>query len=286
MRNLIFQEANSIEEALQLIENVGEEIRTIAGGTDLAVELRSESNEEGKALKVMDISRIKGLKGIDMDGEIIRIGALTTHTEIEESSIILKYAPVLAKACSQVGGPQIRNRGTLGGNIVNASPAADSVPALVALNAILLLKNSTGTREVSISDFIAGPYMTVIAADELLISISFRRMQVDTEYVFVKVGRRKALSISRMNLALMGHKDEEGKVDDIRFAAGSVMPKPRRIREIEEIFLGKVPNEDLFLQAQAIIQDVMVKESGIRKSTTYKKPVIGELTYSALRECF
>jgi CO/xanthine dehydrogenase FAD-binding subunit len=282
MKNFILQTALSVDEALQFLKDASGTAKVIAGGTDLIVGLRDESLEEEKAKTVLDISRIKELKTIAMNDETIRIGALTTHAEIAESSLILKYASILAEACSKVGGPQIRNRGTIGGNIINASPAADSIPALVALDAKLLIQGPTGTKEISIVEFITGPYMTTIATDELLVSISFKRVLENSKHVFVKVGRREALSISRMNLALISHTDKAGKIDDIRFSVGSVTPRPRRIGEIEKIFLGKEPVEDMCIQAKTMIQDIMVKESGIRKSTVYKKPVIGDLTYSAL----
>lgn len=284
MRNVFLNKVKSIDDALRISEESKGDKQFIAGGTDVIVKLREEEDIPGNEITLIDVYDIPELKEIKEEADTLIIGAAVSHREIEDSEILQKHAPLLLAACRDIGGPQIRNRGTLGGNIVNASPAADSVPALIVLNATLRLIGPSGEERVSIEEFFVGPYKTRIKEDQILVSIEIEKLKPDTKSNYLKIGRRKALSISRMNVAVAIHKDEQGKVDDMRFAAGSVMPKPRRITEVESIFMGKKPTEEMLLEAKETIGDVMVKESGVRKSTVYKKPVIGDVTYSSIKK--
>ncbi len=282
MRDVKFLKATSIGEAITFLDEYRGQAQLIAGGTDVLVQLREEEKTISSPLCLVDVFDIMDMRAIQEEGDLIRIGSMVTHTEIAESAFLNQAVPFLSLACSQVGGPQIRNRGTVGGNIVNASPAADSVPVLIALDAMVHLRSNKGKREVPLSAFFVGPYKTSIDEGELLTEITFKRLPEGSKTNFVKVGRRRALSISRMNLAVSMHCDAQGHVDDMRFAAGSVMPRPRRIKEIESLFLGKTATPELLQKAKEEIGEVMVRESGIRKSTIYKKPVIGDITYSAI----
>ncbi|MEW6623346.1 MAG: xanthine dehydrogenase family protein subunit M [Bacillota bacterium] len=274
----------SVKEACRLLAQHKEKAKVIAGGTDLMVQLRDEDKKLKDIAYVIDINHLKELKYIKKDGDYLRIGALTTHDEIYKSELINEAVPFLAQAVNTVGSPQIRHRGTIGGSICNASPAADPVPPLVALDAQLKLVSAKGEREVSLLSIFEKPYVTNLAPDELLVEVYFKGLPENTKTSFIKLGRRKALAIARMNIAAAITLDSEGKVVEARIAPGSVLPKPDRVRTAEELLLGKAPDQKLLEEAGRKVSEEMIKRSGIRWSTEYKKPVIEALTQRVINQ--
>jgi CO/xanthine dehydrogenase FAD-binding subunit len=270
-----FKRPQTLTEALEIYSSGGYSI--IAGGTDVIVELRKEKKIEQD---ILDITGLDELKGIRKDGKNIIIGALSTFSDVFRNPIIEKEAPLLKEAVRNAGSLQIRNRGTIGGNICNASPAADSVPALVALDAMLTLASPRGERMVKLDEFITWPYATDIKEGEILKSISFSPPEF-TGYHFYKLGRREALAISRMNVAVM-LKIKGGKIEKAFISPGSVMPSPGRVSGAEKLVEGKNPSKELFEKAGVKVSEIMIKESGIRWSTEYKKPVIEQMVKRAL----
>ena len=278
-----FVRAESLEEALEFLSRNGGETKVIAGGTDLTVELRALSEGDEGPRYILDITAIEELRGIAEEGPIISIGALTTHREAAESPLIRKNAPLLSTACSTVGALQHRNVATVGGNIINASPAADSVPALIALDAEAVFRSVKGERTSLLKDIFVKPYKTNIEPDEILTRIRFGKLPEGAKSAFVKLARRNALAISRMNVAVVVMLD--GKtITEARIAPGSATPMPDRIAIAEEVLAGKEPSEELFKLAGEKVSEEMIKRSGIRWSTPYKKPVIEALTARALRQ--
>jgi len=275
--------AESLEEALDFLSRNGDSSKIIAGGTDLMVELRDISPGEEGPGTVLDITPIDELKGIEDDGKVITVGALTPHREISTSPVIRKYAPLLASACSTVGAAQHRNVATIGGNIINGSPAADSVPALVALNAEAVFQSSSGKRVSLLKDIYLKPYQTDIKADEILTALRFSHLPQGARSSYIKLGRRNALAISRMNVAVV-LVIREGKITEARISPGSTTPTPDRISSAEDILIGQEPSEELFRRAGQAVSEEMINRSGRRWSTPYKEPVIAALTTRALRE--
>lgn len=267
-----------VEEAVKKLAT--EKYRIIAGGTDIIVEMRNKLSIE---FDLMDITGLDELKHISEKGSRIHIGALVSFSDIFYSETIQNKAPILKAAVKNAGSVQIRNRATIGGNICNASPAADSVPALVALNAAVHLIGSRGSRDVPVEEFITGPYRIAIKKDEILSGVSFNKTGNSYGYSFYKLGRREALAISRMNVAVMLN-IEDGKINDAVISPGSVMPAPGRIKEAEEIILGREPSPEVFRLAGEKVARVMVEKSGIRWSTEYKKPVIQTMVARALSQ--
>ena len=267
--------------ALDLISQYGKKARLIAGGTDLMVDLRK--NKCAQIEYVIDISNLKELAYIKEDNDKIRIGSLTTHKSIVVSQLIDKYAKVLALGCQEIGSPQIRNRGTIGGNIITGSPCADSVTPLVALDAILVIESKEEIKEVPINEFYKGPYKPKIKEDEFLKEIYFKKISSDYKSNFFKVKRRNAVSKSRINIAALGKLDSTGQVEDIRLAPGSITPKPQRFKNAEDVILNKKPNKKLIEQISEQVANTMIEKSGYRWSTEYKKPVIKSLTKRILR---
>jgi carbon-monoxide dehydrogenase medium subunit/xanthine dehydrogenase FAD-binding subunit len=275
--------AESLAGALDILADDGPGIKIIAGGTDLLVELREISPGEKGPGSLLDISSLPELKGIGDDGSVITVGALTTHREITLSPVIREHAPLLATACATVGAVQHRNIATIGGNVINASPAADSVPALVALNAEAVFKSRRGERVSPLKDIFVKPYLTDIKADEILAALRFARLPAGSRSAFIKLARRKALAISRMNVAVV-LVIREGRIEEARISPGSATPAPDRIGAAEKVLIGKEPGEQIFREAGRALAAEMINRSGRRWSTPYKEPVIAALTTRALRE--
>lgn len=271
---------SSLEEAFDILaNNVG--ARILAGGTDLLIELRKMPINE--KVVVVDISKLAALRFINEDDHHIFIGPLVTHYELTQSEIIKREFPFLSRAASLVGSPQIRARGTIGGNICNASPAADTVPVLIALDAKAKLKGKNGERVLLIGDFIKGPYKTERKPDEILVEIIIERLKAGFGFSFVKLGRRNALAISRMNVATAVRVDD-GIISEVRLACGSVFPVTKRVSLAESFLVGKTPSIELFSQAGEIVGEEMIKSTGIRWSTPYKRPVIAAMVKNSLLE--
>lgn len=281
MREFNYLNPQSIGETLELLHTYAGRAKVVAGGTDLLIELRKDEGPADLEV-VLNIAHFSELQYIKADGEWIRIGSGTTHALLAESALLLENVSALAQAARTVGSPQIRNRGTVGGNILNASPAADTVPVLVALDAVLTFKSLAGERQVPITDIYVKPYKTNVQPDELLTEVAFKRLAPTATSAFIKLGRRNALAISRMNVAVIVDRDSEGNVLDLRIAAGSTTPKPGRTKSAEAILVGQKPTEELINLAARKVSEEMVAITGYRWSTEYKEPVIEVLVRRAI----
>jgi CO/xanthine dehydrogenase FAD-binding subunit len=283
MKEFDYFSPDSLREACAILAESNGGARLLAGGTDVLVELRKPS-AHGPA-SIVDISRIVELKGISESGEFVIIKPLTTHSEVFRSDIVTRYAPLLRTAVSSIGSPQIRNRGTIGGNIMNAAACADTVPPLMALNARLILKSASGEREIGLSDFFVKPYVTNAGRDEILSEIRFQRLGANMRGSFVKLGRRNALSIARLSVAAVLKIDRNGIVQEARIVPGAAFPSWRRVKDAEDMLVGQKPSRDLFQKAGKMVSDVMIALTGRRWSTEYKEPVIAVLVRRALEAC-
>jgi CO/xanthine dehydrogenase FAD-binding subunit len=255
MQDFQFYTPDSIEEALDLLSEKTETCKIIAGGTDLIPSLRKE---EIQPAHVMNILEIQELKGIQEQEDGIRIGPATTFTAISNHQIIKRFLPLLGETASWVGGPTVRNRGTLGGNICTASPAADVLPALLALEGVLELQSrTTGTRYLPAAEAIAGPYRTRLRPDELLTGILIQRLAPGARHAYEKLARRHAMARATMSLAVVLLLDGSGAIADLRIVPGAVEAVARRIKAAEKILLGKRPDEHLVKEAaEALIADL------------------------------
>ncbi|HMA58707.1 MAG TPA: xanthine dehydrogenase family protein subunit M [Halanaerobiales bacterium] len=274
--------ANSLEEALDILAEKKKEVRMVAGGTDMLVQIHHESDDLKGMEYLLDISSIPGLDLIEDNNEYLKIGALCTHSEIMDSVLVNEKFPILKKAAEVIGSTQIRNRGTVGGNINNASPAADLVTALIALDASVVLHSKHGKRELSLSEFITGPYMTDRYEDEILTEVKVPYIQGEYFDCYQKVKRRQAVAIARINLAVIT-KLKDNKFDDIRIAFGSATPTAMRFREIEAELEGSDLNKIDYDKLADETGQAMVNITGERWSTPYKRPVVGNLLKRALQ---
>jgi len=276
-----FLTTQKIEEALNYLDKFTK-VHILAGGTDLLVNLYKESPRLPHFDYLLDISNIPELKVINLINNFIEIGPLVTHSRLIDDSLVREYFPILVTAAQTIGSTQIRNRGTIGGNILNASPAADLLPPLIALRAEVELTSRKGKRVSSLEEFLAGPYKTKIQANELLTKIKIPLLGDNYYTDFQKIGRRKALSIARLSLALVTKIDEESIFQDARVVPGSATPYPQSLPKTEEAINGKsVSNIDLE-EIGKITSKEMVSITGERWSTPYKKPTIAVLIKRAL----
>lgn len=283
MREFTYLHPKNISETLVLLEQYKRKAKILAGGTDLLIELRKDQGFEELEV-VINIAHLVELIYIHEDGDWIRIGANTPHIDLVKSTLLQKQVSALPDAARTVGSPQIRSRGTIGGNIMNASPAADVVPVLVALDAILTFRSAQGERQVAITEIFEKPYQTNIPPEELLVEIAFRKLPPTAKSAFIKLGRRNALAIARMNVAVVIDQGEDGIIQDIRIAPGSTTPKPTRIKIAEGVLLGHKPTEELIERAGFKVSEEMINLSGYRWSTDYKNPVIEVLTCRGIRK--
>lgn len=271
---------NSIEEAIELLWQAKGKAKVIAGGTDLVIGLRSG---DCTPPSIIDITRIEELRKIEEKNGAVSIGAAVTHSEIASSPLVKKYGKILSDAASEIGSPQIRNLGTIGGNIVNASPAADTIPPLMVLNAMGRVVSRGGEKEVPLSQLFKGPYETNLKPHDLLIQITFQKLPPETKSSFVRLARRDAMAIARMNVAVT-LQIGKNRIEDVRIAVGSVTPTPQRMSEAEAFLKGKLPDQRSLQKASFKVSEAMIQRSGIRTSTSYKKPVVEALFMRAVKK--
>jgi CO/xanthine dehydrogenase FAD-binding subunit len=252
----------------------------IAGGTDVMVQYAA-----GKlpGRKLVSIWNLPELRRIEVFADEIRIGAGCTYTDLREHEIVGHEFPLLATAASWTGGIANQNRGTLGGNIANASPAADSLPALLVYEAELLLVSIRGERRVPYRDFHTGYKKTKLAGDELIRAISLPRRFSEHFSFTRKVGARRAQAISKVCVAALGRL-AGGIVEDVRIALGSVAPVPLRLVETERVVRGKAIEPSLLLLARQASAGEIRPIDDMRSTVRYRSAVVGNLVVEFLQK--
>jgi CO/xanthine dehydrogenase FAD-binding subunit len=279
MASLDFVQAASLADAVALLNAPGLRCRPIAGGTDLVVAMRQSGPWFDR---LVDITAVPELLAIEATTDQFRIGAAVTFARVAAHPLLRTAAPMLVEACLTVGGPQIRNTGTLGGNVINAAACADSLPPLVALDAQAHVVGKDGERTLSITELVTGPHQTTIRAGELLTYFTFPKLPVGVRSTFIKLGRRNAQAISRLSLAAAGRVDGAGAIDFIRLTLGAALPRTERLAKVEELLQGQRSTPDLFVAAGKKAADVMLDSTGRRWSTEYKELAIQALVEQAL----
>lgn len=272
----------SIKEACQMLSQHGNGAKLIAGGTDLMVQFREDDKKWEGVDFIVDLNFIPNLRYIEEKEGYIHIGPLTTHSDLGSSELLRQKAPFICEAALTVGSPQIRNRGTLGGSLCNGSPAADPIIPFIVLDGEVTVEGLRGKRTLLMKEVIAKPYQTSLALDEIVTGFSFKIPKENTKTSFLKIGRRKALAISRMNIGVALTTDENGAIDSIKIAPGCVFATPDRAGAVEAMLLGKIPDEALLEAAGDVMSGIMIERTGIRPSTEYKKPALEGLTRDVL----
>jgi len=255
--------------------------RLVAGGTDVLPGLR---RGQFFSPSLIDISRLSELRFIcEADGEI-EIGALTTHADLLSSPLLQQVAPGLVQAAATIGCPQTRQRGTLGGNLANASPAADSAPPLLTLAADLHLVGIGMARSVHLCDFFIAPGKTCLKAGEYIHSVGFRRPSGRWGAAFEKLGKRNGMAIAIASASAYLEIGEDGRLQVARLALGSVAPRPLRSPNAEACLVGNYSGSELFRQAgQAALKDIS-PISDVRASSEYRRHTVPVLIRRTLEK--
>ncbi len=282
MQDFDFYRAKSVEEALEILNQEQEKVKLIAGGTDVLIDLRSSKLPEQIRL-LLDISGLDELKEIGLQDGRLHIGGAAVLADIASAPAVRKQGIVLHCAADAVGSQQIRNRGTLAGNIVTAAQCADTVPALLVLEAELVLRSVSGSRSVRIADFFTGPKQTDISPAELMTEIIIDPPGKEYRGVFEKLMRREAVAKSRLGLAVLARQNADGVIEDLRLSIGSSLPTHGRFPTVEQMLQGQRPDEALLQEAAAEAGEYMLRIGGRRWSTDYKRPVVQNLTEKCLR---
>jgi len=272
--------AESLEHAVSALAECGEEGRIIAGGTDLILEIERKSRPEIKT--IIDVTKIPGLEEIweDEDG-VIHIGPLVTHHHVVASDLIREKAFVLTQASWGVGSPQLRNRGTVVGNLVTASPANDTISPLMALDAKLVLLSTRGERIVPLSDFYTGVRKTVMEPDEVVADIFFDAPGPEVQTYFTRMILRKTVAISVTNVSVVLH-FEGDKIKQAHITLGAAAPTNIHA-EVAEVFLeGKALTDEVIAEASLLAADATRPISDLRGSAEYRKYMIEVLAKRGL----
>lgn len=223
---------SSLKEAFHLLKDYQSKARLLAGGTDLIPKMKKRAIT---AEIIIDLNRIPGLSGIEIRGDRLHIRGLTRLAEIKESPLVKEKAPALAQAIGLMASPPIRNRATIAGNLCTASPAADTAPPLLVLDALVKMESIRGERIVPLSEFFLGPEKTVKRPDEILTEVIIPVQEGNS--AFMKLGRRKAFTLAVVSAAAFA-RTRKGKFEEVRVALGAVAPIPMRGRKVEEALKG------------------------------------------------
>jgi xanthine dehydrogenase iron-sulfur cluster and FAD-binding subunit A len=267
-----YHSVKTIEEATRILNEEGKQARIIAGATDLMLEL--ERGVRKGITTLVDITRIDGLDQIKLDeNNLIHLGPLVTHGQCVASKIVVEQAFPLARACWEIGAPQIRNRGTIAGNLITASPANDTITPLIALGARVVLQSVNGVREVSLSDFYIGVRRTVMQDDEMLVDINFPALEPNQRGGFYKLGLRKAQAISLVNCAIILTFDDL-QVQKAAITLGAVTPIIVHASEAEEYLVGKSLDDETIQKVANLAQSSATPIDDIRSSHEYRLEMI------------
>ena len=279
----VYYSPTSVEDVLRLLGEHGPDARIIAGGTDLIVELQRGVRQ---ARVLIDITRIGGLNQVRLEDDGLHVGPMVTHNQALTSDMLMKHGYPLVLACWRVGTPQLRNRGTIVGNLVTGSPANDTICALLALDARLTLCRSDGERTLPLADFYRGVRETALGSDEMVTDVVFPPMEENQRGAFSKLALRRVHAISVVNAAAVLTFDAE-VVTRARIALGSVSPTVTRASEAESSLLGREMDHGVIETAAELAAEATSCIDDIRAGAGYRQQVVKVLVrrlLSALRE--
>lgn len=271
----------TIEEAVILLGDKNRQTSVIAGGTDLIVEIKEHIHWPDC---LVDINKIEGLNNLSYDdNEGLTIGAQTRVRTVEQSAIVKNNYPGIYQAVSQLGSVQVRNRATVIGNICRASPSADTPPPLMAAGTSVSILGPEGERRVKLENFFTGPGQTVLEPGEILIHITVPPPQQNTGLVYLKLGRRKAMELATVGVAVSLRL--EGEIcKDVRIVLGAVAPTPIRARLAEELLEGEKFEQEIVTKAAQVAMTEASPISDVRSSADYRREMVAVYTEKALIE--
>lgn len=263
----------TLDDALAMLRDEPGVWRPFAGGTDLMVLLEAGKLEHRKFFSIRHLSELRGVT--ESDGRV-RVGALTTYTDVRRSDMLARHFPMLGRAARETGGIAIQNRGTVGGNIANASPAADTPPALLAYGAEVELVSASGARRVPYTEFHTGYKQTVIRADELIAAVLLPRPGEGARHHYRKVGTRRAQAISKVCFAALAEVEGD-TLGEVRIALGSVAPVVLRCTRAEELLRGRRVDDELSRAAAEELAREITPIDDVRSTARYRTRVARNL---------
>lgn len=276
-----YHSVSTVTEALHLLDQYGATARIVAGGTDILLEL--ERHQRPTVETLIDISRVVGLDAITQQSDgTIRLGPLVTHNHVVGSNLLVERALPLAQAAWEVGAPQIRNRATVAGNVITASPANDAIVPLWALGATVTLQSLHGTRTVPLPAFYTGVRRTVMQPNELLVAVDFPAMRQTQRGIFIKLGLRRAQAISVVNIAAILDFDGE-QITAAALTYGCVAPTIIHAAEAEAYLVGKPLTDETMAQAAILATHSATPIDDVRSPADYRRQMMQVLTLRALR---
>jgi len=256
--------------------------RPLAGGTDLLVQITGDLGDPPE--RVLDLWQLDELRGIRMESDALVLGALTTYAELRRSPLIAEFLPAFAEAASTIGAAQIQNRGTIGGNVMNASPAGDMLPLLLACDAQLIAGTASGERWVPAREFWPSYRRTALEPTELLLRVSIP-LPAGRQVRYRKIGTRRAQAISKVVMALAWQTDGDGEVwREVHLALGSVAPVPIRAPSTEAVLEGATPIEATADRAASTLAGEISPIDDVRSSASYRRTVAARALHRLIRE--
>lgn len=277
MKSFDYFSPQTLQDAIRILGDSGGHARVLAGGTDLLIRMK---RKQWTPRSVVSLKRTPGLRQIQLNSEL-RLGALVTLNDLIRSPIIREHCPVLADTARTMAGVQVRNLATVGGNLCNASPAADMAPPLIALNARAVVVGSAGERVVPLEEFFAGVGKSVLAPDEILREVLVPRSTDAMRVSYRKIEHRAAMDIAIVGVAVSA-KSPDG--EEVRIVLGAVAPTPVRARQAEALLCGREWNEALIAQAARVAAGEAQPIDDVRGSAWYRREMVEVITRRQLSE--
>lgn len=283
MREFEYLEPNSVEEVSQLLTEHGDDARVIAGGTALMLAMRQRMLAP---THLISVAKLKRLKNIEFDSALgLRIGAFSRHIDVARSDVIKTHAPVLAQMAAQVANPQVRNQGTIGGNLCYADPATDPPGCLLALDASVVIGSMRGERTLSMEEFLVDYYTTALEPDEILLEIRVPIQPANTQGAYTRFLRTAAEHRPLVSVALVAQR--EGQVcQQARIAVGASTPIPIRLRRAEEHLQGKTVTPALAQEVSDIVAQDINAVSDLRGSSDFRRDMVRAVTRRTITQLF
>jgi carbon-monoxide dehydrogenase medium subunit len=262
----------SLPEVFELLDRYGIRAKLVAGGTDLIVQMKEKRIAPEVMINLLEVPELQRIERCDAG---IRIGATVKLSALESSPTLHGEWKILASAAHGIGSPQVRNRGTIGGNLCNASPAADTAPSLLVMEAAVTLAGRKGERKIPLESFFTGPGLTVLRSDEIMKEITIPTTPQHSFGTYLKLGRRKSMDLALVSVAvLLTLNRNKGTCERARIALGSVAPTPVRARETEKMLEGKRPDQNLIQELAQCAEKECRPISDVRSTATYRKEMI------------
>ena len=283
MREFDYLEPTSVEEASRMLADLGEDVRVIAGGTALMLGMRQRMLAP---THLISVARIERLRGIDFDPQRgLRIGALTRHIDVARSPLVLQHAPVLASMASRVANPQVRNQGTIGGNLCYADPSTDPPGCLMALDATVVVASTRGERTLTMEEFLVDYYVTALEPDEVVLEIRVPRMASDARGIYSRFLRTAAEHRPLASVAFVAR--PAGDVcQAARIAVGASTPIPTRLHRAEAFLEGRKVTAEIAAQAADLVAQDIVPVSDLRGSAEFRRDMVRTVAQRTIAELF